>query len=126
MTVTKQDVEEVLMEKEMGIVAAQQRGDRAAVEAVLDDHFCEIGSSGRLFSRAELLEAIGQIKIVDYSFERFQVLAIDEQHAIVTYIAKTRRRYHGEEHTVCTYRSSTWKAERGGWRMIFHQGTPLG
>ena len=125
MTVTSHELEELLIGQEMSLVAAQQRGDRAALEAKLDEKFCEIGSSGRLFSRAELLEAIAQIKILDCSFEKFQVLPIDQQHAIVTYIAKTRRRYQGEETTSCTYRSSTWKEEHDGWRLIFHQGTPL-
>ena len=125
MTVIGQELEGLLIEKEMGMVAAQKRGDRAALEAALDENFREIGSSGRLFSRTELLEAIAQIKILDCSFERFQVMAIDEQHAIVTYIAKTRRRFQGEETTTRTYRSSTWKEEPGGWRMIFHQGTPM-
>lgn len=122
---TSHELEDLLIGHEMSLVAAQQRGDRAALEAKLDEKFCEIGSSGRLFSRTELLDSIAQIKILDCSFDKFQVLPIDEQHAIVTYIAKTRRRYQGEETTVFTYRSSTWKEERDGWRMIFHQGTPL-
>jgi glyoxylase I family protein len=122
---TSQEIEELIVEKEMGIIAAQQRGDRAAVEAVLDEHFCEIGSSGRLFSKAEILEAIAQIKIIEYSFETIRVLPIDGQHTIVTYIVKTKRRYQGQETTTRTYRSSTWKEENGGWRLVFHQGTPL-
>jgi len=114
-----------LINKEMAIVAAQQRGDVAAVEVVLAEEFHEIGSSGRMFSKAEILAILGQVKILECSFERVRVLPIDEQHAIVTYVAKTKRRYQGQETKTQTYRSSTWKQVEGEWRLIFHQGTPL-
>jgi len=119
------EIEELIVQKEMGVVAAQQRGDLASVGAVLAENFHEIGSSGRFYSREEILETIGHIKILDYSFEKFQVFPIDRQHMIVTYIAQTRRRYQGQESTVRTYRSSTWQEEDGEWRLVFHQGTML-
>jgi glyoxylase I family protein len=119
------ETEDQLIEREQSIVAAHQRGDVEAVETVLAEGFYEIGSSGRLFSKAEILQASTQIKILEYSFERFRVFSVDEQHAIVTYVARTRRRYQGVESTTRTYRSSMWKLAEGQWRLIFHQGTPL-
>ncbi|HKS74309.1 MAG TPA: nuclear transport factor 2 family protein [Terriglobales bacterium] len=119
------EMEELIVQKEIAVVAAQQRGDRESVNSVLAENFHEIGSSGRFYSREEILETLGHVKILDYSFDRFQVLPIDGQHLIVTYIAQTRRRYQGQETTVRTYRSSTWQEDRGEWRIVFHQGTML-
>jgi glyoxylase I family protein len=125
MTIINQEIADRLIEKEMAIVAAQQRGDIGAVGNVLADEFCEIGSSGRMFSKLEILESIRQVKILHCSFEQVRVLPIDDEHAIVTYVSNTKRRYQGEEATARTYRSSTWKKAAGEWRLIFHQGTPL-
>lgn len=119
------EIEELIVQKEMGVVAAQQRGDVASLGSVLADNFHEIGSSGRFYTREEILQTIEHIKILDYSFENFQVFPLDQQHLIVTYISKTRRRYQGQESTVRSYRSSTWQEDRGEWRIVFHQGTML-
>jgi hypothetical protein len=119
------ETQELLIAREKAMVEAQQRGDVDAVGAALAEDFYEIGSSGRLFSKTEILEAIRQIKIVECSLERLRVLPLDEQHAILTYVARTTRRYQGQESTTRTYRSSMWRKAEGEWHLIFHQGTPL-
>lgn len=68
----------------MDIVAAQKRRDFSAVEALLADGFHEIGSSGRLFSKSEILDAIQEVQIIDCSFDRFKILPIDKGCVIVT------------------------------------------
>jgi hypothetical protein len=120
-----EELEDQFIAKEIDIVAAQKRRDFHAVEAVLADGFHEIGSSGRLFSKPEILDAIQEIQIIDYSFEQFKLLAIDNGYVIVTYIATVKRSYKGQEHWNRAYRSSIWMEREGSWRVIFHQATPL-
>jgi hypothetical protein len=118
-------IEEQLIAKEMDIAAAQKRRDFSAVEAVLADGFHEIGSSGRLFSKSEIVEAIQEIQIIDNAFEQFKLLPIDDGCVIVTYVATVKRIHQGQEHRNRAYRSSIWMEREGSWRVVFHQATPL-
>jgi hypothetical protein len=119
------ELEEQLIAKEMDIVAAQKRRDFSAVEAVLADGFHEIGSSGRLFSKSEVLDAIQEVQIIDYAFEQFKLLPIDKGWVIVTYLATVKRIHQGKEHWNRAYRSSIWMERDGSWLVVFHQATPL-
>jgi len=119
------ELEEQLIAKEIGIIAAQKRRDFSAVEAVLAEGFHEIGSSGRLFSKSEILHAIQEVQIIDYSFEHFKILPIDRSYMILTYVATVKRNHQGQEHCTRAYRSSTWMERDGTWLVVFHQATPL-
>jgi hypothetical protein len=122
---TSKELEEHLIAKEMDIVAAQKRRDFSAVEALLADGFHEIGSSGRLFSKSEILDAIQEVQIIDCSFDSFKILPIDKECVIVTYVATAKRSHKGHEHWNRAYRSSIWMEREGSWRVVFHQATPL-
>jgi hypothetical protein len=119
------ELEEQLIAKEIDIVAAQKRRDFSAVEAVLAEEFHEIGSSGKMFSKSEVLEAIQEVQIIDYSFEHFELLPVDDGYVILTYIATVRRNHQGQEHCNRAHRSSTWMMRNGSWQAVFHQATPL-
>ena len=119
------EIEGQLIAKEKAIVDAQKKRDFAAVEAVLADDFREIGSSGRLFSKSDILDGIKESQIVDCSFEEFRFLPVDSTCVIVTYVTTATRIQQGREQTYRAYRSSTWVEQDGMWRMIFHQGTML-
>jgi hypothetical protein len=119
------ELEEHLIAKEMDIVAAQERRDFSAVAAVLAEEFHEIGSSGKLFSKSEVLNAIQEVRIIDYSFDHFKLLPIDDEYVILTYIATVKRSHQGKEHCNRAHRSSTWMKRDGSWLVVFHQATPL-
>lgn len=119
------EVERQLIAKEKAIVDAQKRRDLVAVEAALADDFREIGSSGRLYSKTDILDGIKESTILDCSFEGFQFLPVDSTCVIVTYVTTATRIQQGREQTFRAYRSSTWVERDATWRMIFHQGTML-
>ena len=119
------ELEDLLIANEKAIVDAQKRRDFAAVEAVLDEDFREIGSSGRMFSKSEILDAMKVSQIVDCSFEEFHFLPVDSTCVIVTYVATATRILREREQSHRAYRSSTWVEKDGTWRIIFHQGTVL-
>ncbi len=119
------EIEGQLIAKEKAIVDAQKRRDSAAVEAALADDFREIGSSGRLYSKSDILDGIKKSTILDCSFEGFRFLPVDSTCVIVTYVTTSTRIQQGREQTFRAYRSSTWVEQHGTWRMIFHQGTIL-
>jgi len=119
------ELEEKIISRETKILAAQKRRDFAAVEAALAYGFLEIGGSGQLFTKTQVLDRLKFVHVLDYSLDRFRLVSVNPTCVVLTYIADVRRRYKGEEYSNRTYRSSTWVERNGAWQVIFHQATPL-
>jgi glyoxylase I family protein len=118
-----QDLQAHLIHLEQELVAAQKRREFAAVEALLADDFHEIGSSGRLFTKAETVRVTSEVQIIDCTFDHFQFLPIDDKCVIVMYMATARRTQDGREHRNRAWRSSTWVKRGEAWQILFHQAT---
>ncbi|MFM9919707.1 DUF952 domain-containing protein [Lacisediminihabitans sp. H27-G8] len=109
-----------------GAVAAEHRlldpavrRDRAAVASLLSPEFTEIGQSGRLWGRTELLAAIGE-------FESSAGLLVTELEARVPAPGLVLLSYVSTVGDSRARRSSLWRNTAARWRVEFHQGTPLG
>lgn len=109
----------------MGAVAAERalldpavRGDRAAVDRLLAPGFREIGRSGRLWKRSELLAEIG-------GFVSSEDLVLSELEARVPGAGLVLLSYVSTQDGSVTRRSSLWRSTRNGWQIEFRQGTPL-
>lgn len=83
------DLEEHLRAQEHELATAQQRGDVAAVEALLADDFREIGSRGRLYMKPEVLEVMQQVEILGYSLQDFKFLPLGPGCVIVIYMPES-------------------------------------
>jgi uncharacterized protein (DUF952 family) len=94
------------------------RRDRAAVASLLSPEFTEIGASGRLWGRTELLAAIGE-------FESSAGLLVTELEARVPAPGLVLLGYVSTAGDSRARRSSLWRNTAHGWRVEFHQGTPL-
>jgi hypothetical protein len=99
-------------------------GDDDVFELLAED-FVEFGSSGRVFSRRDIIEAVRSAAPPDStprSLHDFKVFELGGDVALVTYRAL---RYEGRERReIRSLRSSLWKRSAGGaWKMVFHQGT---
>ena len=118
-----QDLQAHLIHLEQKLVAAQKSRDFAAVEALLTDDFHEIGSSGRVLTKAETVRVISDVQIVDCTFDHFQFLPIDDKCVIVMYLATARRTQDGSQHLNRAWRSSIWVKRGDTWQVLFHQAT---
>ena len=94
------------------------------VRDLLSDDFIEFGSSGGVFNKQQVIEALEQegppdstvrLSLVDFIARR---LASDV--ILVTY----RINQEGGTRPESRLRSSIWKLTGGRWQMVFHQGTP--
>ena len=85
---------------------------------LLDEDFVEHGASGRVWTRAELLDEMSAWPAGEGHLAEFQVRELADGVALVTYL------FVGPERR--TRRSSIWRRRGGGWRMTFHQGTSAG
>ncbi len=86
----------------------------------LDDDFMELGSSGGIYDKTQVIEGLSQEAAVERKVTDLEVRQLTPDLGLVTYRA-TR---HGEP-PVHGLRSSIWRRTGGQWRMLFHQGTPI-
>lgn len=91
------------------------RSDRDRVDALLHPEFTEIGSSGRLWSRARMLAAIAPLE----NRTTFELVGTDRL-ADDLVLLRWRSRSRGS----VVLRSSLWQRTTRGWQLRFHQGTP--
>ncbi|RYE79342.1 MAG: nuclear transport factor 2 family protein [Myxococcales bacterium] len=100
---------------EKSLLTNEVRSDPSAVAALLDPHWREIGASGRVWSRDELLAEIGPIGQIGFDLIGTRSLADDT--LLVLWRSRDER---GSQ-----LRSSIWQQSTSGhWLQVFHQGTP--
>jgi len=87
------------------------------VDRLLAPGFTEIGSSGRLWQRGEVLDAIG-------GMATSEGLVVSGLEARVPAVGLVLLSYVATQAGSVTHRSSLWRATRHGWQIEFHQGTP--
>ena len=108
---------------ELALLDPAVRSDHAAIDRLLAPGFGEIGHSGRLRQRAELLGSDGLDAIdVLASSERPVVSELEARVPGVGLVLLSYRSSHGDRDS---RRSSLWRSTPQGWRIEFHQGTPL-
>ena len=105
---------------ELVLLDPATRRDSARVAALLADDFEEFGSSGRVWSRAAILDLLATEEYVSPTMEDFRCSLLAENVALVTY----RTVSAGAQSAAL--RSSLWVCESGEWRVRFHQGTRQG
>lgn len=107
-----------LRELEESLLTPEIRKSPTLVD-LLADAFIEFGSSGRTYTKAELVAALQAESPSKQTTSDFKVTELSPEVALVTYRIHCHR-----EPPVCTLRSSVWTRSGEQWRMIFHQGTP--
>jgi hypothetical protein len=102
------------------------RTSPAQLNHLLAPDFLEFGSSGRTFTRAEILAALAsELPAAILHLSDFNLQASAPGWALVTY-RSTRITPAASRSAL---RSSTWIHRDGRWQLLFHQGTlipPLG
>lgn len=113
--------EETLQDLEKRLHRREIRGSRTAVDELLADGFTEIGRSGRVYDKAQLLAALAAetgvlaVETADFAFRE-----ITKDVVLLTYLSRTT----DDAGTRSALRSSLWKKAADRWQMVFHQGTP--
>ena len=98
------------------------RRDRQRMEQLLHPDFKEIGRSGKVYSRADILvefdteKPLPEIDVSEVALEQ-----LSEEIALLTYVSC----HHATEDKRRTRRSSIWLKNGEGWQVRFHQGTAL-
>jgi hypothetical protein len=114
-------VEAQLRHLEEQLLRPEVRASVERVTALLADDFVEFGSSGQVFDKKQIIEALRTETATKRSLSDFESTLLSDNIALVTYRA-TRTSKAGER-PVTTLRSSIWRLHDGQWQMVFHQGT---
>jgi len=106
---------------EQALLDPALRRDRARVSELLTEDFLEFGSSGRIWTREQILELLETEDYKPPAMEDFKCALVADGVALVTY--RTVRTDAVTSEKATTLRSSLWTKESGTWRVRFHQGT---
>ena len=106
--------EERVIALERDLLRDEVRSDPAAVAALLHPDWTEIGRSGRLWSRDEVLAEIGPLTD-RVTLDVVSVTRIEPEVILLVWRAVTEQR--------STLRSTLWVRHGGDWQARFHQGT---
>lgn len=107
--------EEQVIALERQLLEDETRADPAAVAALLHPQWSEIGQSGRLWSREEMLDEMGPLTEA-VTLDTIACMPAGPDTMLLTWRAV--------RDTGTTLRSSLWVKSAGHWRQLFHQGTP--
>ena len=91
------------------------------VAALLADGFVEFASSGQVFDRRQILDALQHESPAERSLSDFHCTVLAENIALVTY--RATRLLPSDAAPAHSLRSSIWRLKNGQWQMVFHQGT---
>jgi hypothetical protein len=81
------DVKQTLQELEQRLLTNAVRQDAREVPSLLADEFREFGSSGRTFSKAEIVDLLQSESSVCFSLKSFEAYPVSEQAVLVTFRA---------------------------------------
>ncbi|NLT28883.1 MAG: ribonuclease HI family protein [Propionibacterium sp.] len=106
---------DVVIGLEEDLLSPEVRGDPARVAELLHADWREIGASGRIWTRAEMLSVIGPLPSVP-QVDPVSLHWLGDDAVVLVWRAITD--------TGSTLRSSVWQRQGGRWQQRFHQGTP--
>jgi hypothetical protein len=95
------------------------RSSREKIEELLAEDFVEIGSSGRMWTKAEIIAELLAQPSPEIEIDSVDSRHIGEDVVLLTYRSR-RPDVTGHNEAL---RSSLWRRTGDGWQLVFHQGT---
>ncbi len=106
-------LQDEIRELEDCLVSPEVRASADALNRLISDQFVEFGSSGRIYTKRDVITQMLAAPSITVEVADLRVLAVSPDVALATY--RTGR----------SLRSSVWRREGESWRIVFHQGTPI-
>ena len=115
------ELRSALLQLESRLLQPETRKSGDELLRLLAHSFVEIGSSGRLYDRQQVIEALQREQPAERIISDFAVRQLSPGIAVVTY--RVIRRFPTEARESHSLRSSIWQQINGRWQLVFHQGT---
>ncbi len=100
---------------------SETRFDRNYMNKILTPDFFEFGRSGKIYRREDTLGVLAQHIEAKFPLKDFVVRPITDEVVQVTYVSEVA----DQGQTDFGNRSSIWMKTGEGWKLRFHQGTPV-
>ncbi|MEM9531649.1 MAG: DUF4440 domain-containing protein [Pseudomonadota bacterium] len=103
----------ILRDLEERLLRPEVREDAQAAGELIASDFVEIGKSGKVYDRRQILNSMASEPLTAaLTIENFETRELAPAVVLVTYRCQ------------CTLRSSIWRQSGDRWQIVFHQGTP--
>ena len=112
---------DILFELEQQLAQVGRKLSREEASSLIADDFVEFGASGKVWSKAEIVEAMSQWRPRERIIENFEVRDLSDSVCLVTYRSLPATKDGQAGHS--SLRSSIWRNIGGTWQLVFHQGT---
>jgi hypothetical protein len=112
---------EQLLRLEQTLLSPEVRTSFEEFSSLLADDFIEFGSSGRVYDKQHIIDALQYQPETSFSLDGFQARLLAPGVALTTY--RINRTTALENEPRYSLHSSIWKHEDGRWQITFHQGT---
>jgi len=113
---------EHILSLEQRLLHPDLRQSPSELDLLLADDFLEYGSSGSIYRKRDVIDALQHESPQLRSLTEFNVVALANDVVLATYrIARHGLPGSAPSHSL---RSSVWKLNLGKWQLLFHQGTP--
>lgn len=113
------DLDQMLFSLEQRLAQVGKRLSAEEASSLIAEDFLEFGSSGKVWSKAEIMAAMSQWSPVERTVNDFRVRELSTSVCLVTYKVI---RVDGQP-APFSLRSSIWRKCGESWQIVFHQGT---
>jgi len=101
---------------------AFSKKDIATLRSVLADDYYEPTGTG-VVTKADVLGAAPKINMRDFALDKFKVIHLSKNAAIVSYEVQQHWTMDGQEGPAHVRASTAWVNRSGKWLIVFHQET---
>jgi hypothetical protein len=110
-------------ELETRLLQPEIRSSPEELSQLLADDFVEFGSSGQVYNKGQIIQALQQGSGAQYALRDLQIRLLRPGVFLATY--RVSRSMMPDQPPAWSLRSSIWVLNDGQWQLVFHQGTPL-
>jgi len=119
------DIAETLRRCEEKLFETSVRKNAETVASMLADEFQEFGSSGRVYSKDQIIAELQSKSPRRITMQDFRAQLLSNELALVTYRSRRIEHDGGAAESPATefLRSSLWVLRDNRWKVLFHQAT---
>ena len=110
----------LLVSLEKQLHSSEVRSSKDKLNILLSETFIEIGASGKIFTKEEVIEYLLKSKPIKIETTEFKLNNLSSNILQLMYKEKSELSSTNYRNTL---RSSLWEKNGNNWQMIFHQGT---
>ncbi len=118
---TAQPLDTLILALEWELLDPEVRRSPQRLDGLLADEFAEVGVSGQLFLKRDVLDQLPVEIPVQFHLDSFALRRLAPDAVLATY--RLAERDGASSEVRLALRSSIWQFRDGRWQMAFHQGT---